>query len=300
MAKGQRGLITTAQMLDLGLTRSTVRALVGHGALVVIERNVFELVGSPGGYAHDAMRAVLAIGPPIAVSVGSAARLYGFDQLGHGTIDVALPPGRRTRRTCATVHHRRLPQGDVIDWRGLPVTAPPRLLADLVLEPYDTRLLVRVADHLFVARLLTPRSLAAGLAGLAWHPGHPALSRLIEGHLDGWRIKGRVPDSGREIELVRSLVGAGLPAPVRQFRLELDGALVFIDLAIAEYMVAIEFDSFEVHCGRGSFDADRRRVDDLTAVGWRVIQVTSSMSDAEVVRRVGRAIEQQRRALGRG
>ena len=298
LGRTQRGLLTTAQLRAAGCSHDAVRTLVAVGALVRLERNVFTLVGAVGGYAHDCTRAVLAIGDPVAVSHGSGARLCGFAELGEGVIEVTLPPGRRTRRTCALVHTRPLPQGDVMTWRKLPVTAPPRTLADLVLERYDSKFLGRLVDHLFVAHLLTPRSLALGIEGLGWHPGITALRRLAEVHLEGMRVTGRIPDSVREAELTRLLLAAGLPAPVRQQGLEIDGRLVSIDLAIPQFMVAIEFDSFEVHSGRGRFDDDRRRVDDLTALGWRVVQVTSAMSDAEVVRRIARAIQQQRVALG--
>ncbi|HET9692438.1 MAG TPA: type IV toxin-antitoxin system AbiEi family antitoxin domain-containing protein [Acidimicrobiales bacterium] len=294
LAKGQRGLVTAAQLAGIGLTPKQVAALVSAGLLEHLERNVYRLAGAVPGYVHDALRAVLAIGEPVAVSHGSAARVWGFDELGEGLIEVTLPPGRRTTRRCARVHRRALPPGDVVAWRGLPVTAPARVLADLVLEPYDSRFLGRVVDHFFRLRVLTARSLLVAIGGLSWHPGHVALARMADLHLDGLRVRGRPPDSDRERDVERMLVRAALPAPVRQHPVDCGDHLLFIDLALVDDRVAIEYDGFAAHSGRFDFDDDRRKADDLTALGWRVVLVTSAMSEPEVVRRVSRAVEGQR------
>jgi very-short-patch-repair endonuclease len=76
---------------------------------------------------------------------------------------------------------------------------------------------------------------------------------------------------------VRLLVHrAGLPAPVAQFRVfDSDGFVGRVDFAHPEYRLAIEYDGLW-HAEPGQFAKDRRRLNRLSAAGWRVIFVTAA------------------------
>jgi very-short-patch-repair endonuclease len=70
---------------------------------------------------------------------------------------------------------------------------------------------------------------------------------------------------------------AGLPDPVPNHGLVLDGQRRFLDVAWPEHMVVLEFDGYEPHMVRAVFDDDRVRQNSLVAAGWTVFRVTSRM-----------------------
>ena len=101
-------------------------------------------------------------------------------------------------------------------------------------------------------------------------------------------IANRVPGyhpSGSDLEswVFDALVGAGLPAPVRQFKVVVAQRNYYLDLAYPNVKLDIEVDGFEFHRGRDVFDADRRRQNDLVGAGWTVLRFTSRTSVSEIV-----------------
>jgi len=92
-----------------------------------------------------------------------------------------------------------------------------------------------------------------------------------------------------------ALVAAGLPAPLQQYRVRLNGRTFRIDLAYPERRVAIELDGWDCHRTRSAFDADRARADALVVDGWTLLRFTSRSSDAEIVGCVAAALEQNGR-----
>ncbi|MDQ4057731.1 MAG: DUF559 domain-containing protein [Actinomycetota bacterium] len=83
------------------------------------------------------------------------------------------------------------------------------------------------------------------------------------------------PESKFERDLSRLISRAGLPAPVRQYRVRHEGRVVArIDIAYPEQRIAIEADSYECHGDLGSFEEDRERNSILAALGWRILQFT--------------------------
>ena len=106
------------------------------------------------------------------------------------------------------------------------------------------------------------------------------------------RIPGYDPgESDLEINTLRTIVAAGLPMPVQQHRIVLNGKRCRIDLSYPPEKVAMELQSWDWHGGRESFDDDKARMSDLTAIGWRGIEITSRHSAADIVRWVSGALE---------
>ena len=295
LAALQHGLITSAQMRALGYSRDAIAGLVDRGALARTGTGLLRVVGTDGPGGPGSVQALTAVvllsRTPIAVSHGSAARLWGFGELGEGWCDLTVEPGRHLRRHVdATYHLRALPPGSVAERSGLPVTDPVRTLADLALQRWDRALLTRFVDHLLKVRHVGVRDLLLGAERLGVHAGRAAVALLLAGHLEGARLDDTQAAIDREGWVRRIAAAAGLPPLVPQHGVDLGDRMVWIDLAFPSSMVAIEFDSWQWHAGRTRFDADRRRWDDLAAAGWRVVVLTSAMSEAEVVRRIARAV----------
>jgi very-short-patch-repair endonuclease len=91
------------------------------------------------------------------------------------------------------------------------------------------------------------------------------------------------------------LIRAGLPEPTMQHTVEINGKRSRIDLCYPDARIAIEFDSWQFHSGRRSFDEDRARANQLVLLGFAVLQFTSKSSNQTIVDTVGAALQRASR-----
>ena len=104
--------------------------------------------------------------------------------------------------------------------------------------------------------------------------GTSLLDRLILERIDGQHRSA----NELEAETRKVLRRAGLPDPVRQFRVVLpSGKERFLDLAYPDLMIAIEVDGYEWHSTRSDWVADQIRNNELVALGWRIFRVTAEV-----------------------
>ena len=83
-------------------------------------------------------------------------------------------------------------------------------------------------------------------------------------------------ESPQETRLRLTLQRSGLPAPVAQYRVrDGDRVVARVDFGWPARKVALEYDGLW-HGESGQFAKDRRRLNRLTAAGWRVIFVTAA------------------------
>lgn len=83
-------------------------------------------------------------------------------------------------------------------------------------------------------------------------------------------------ESPQETRLPPVIARAGLPPPVAQFRVfDDDGFVARADFAYPDRRLLIEYDGLW-HGEPGQFAEDRRRLNRLTAAGWRVVFVTAA------------------------
>jgi very-short-patch-repair endonuclease len=86
--------------------------------------------------------------------------------------------------------------------------------------------------------------------------------------------KGRPSASAFETRLNRLLLRAGLPA-MREYTVWDGGRFVArVDFCFPDAKLIIEADGFRWHSGRRAWQRDRERRNELTALGWTVIQMT--------------------------
>jgi hypothetical protein len=90
-------------------------------------------------------------------------------------------------------------------------------------------------------------------------------------------------DSDRELDLLRLLGGAGLPAPVLGHRVRLGRHTYKLDIAWPEVLVALEFDGWDTHRTFTAFHGDRQRLRRLVAAGWRIVPVTARTDSHELI-----------------
>jgi hypothetical protein len=231
----------------------------------------------PDVYVHrdldvtHAVRARVAAGvllPEAVVSGRSAAVLWGVG-LADADDDVELTrpsashpvrvPGLRVRRAgiAPELVRRR---------HGVRVTSPEatavRLACCLPLEEA-----VIAVDRLTVSGIvdLGPiRDLASSVRGAG-----SARARRAVALADG------LAESPQETRLRLLLGTSGLPMPVAQYRVVVDGrSIARVDFAWPDRKIALEYDGLW-HAEPGQFARDRQRLNRLRAAGWQVVFVTA-------------------------
>ena len=222
------------------------------------------------GVTHEvrAVAAAALVLPGAVVTGRSAAVLWGVDLAGEDDdVELTLPPERHpVRATGLTVHRARLAGPDVLRRCGVPTTTPEATALDLAgrLE----------GDHAVVA---VDRVLSTGLVDLV-----PLRARAAQATGRGsararavCALADERSESPQETRLRLLVVRSGLPAPVPQFSVRVDGRFVArVDLAWPDQRVAVEYDG-RWHAEPGQFARDRQRLNRLQAAGWRVVFVTA-------------------------
>jgi G:T-mismatch repair DNA endonuclease (very short patch repair protein) len=156
----------------------------------------------------------------------------------------------------------------VVDRRGLSRTGPVRTAVELV-RRHGVEDGVVLLDRLVQAGLTDLAAVRAAAAALPRCRG----SRVAR---DVTRLADGLAESPQETRLRLLLHRAGLPAPVAQFRIfDAEGLVARADFAYPERRLAIEYDGLW-HAEPGQFAKDRKRLNRLSAAGWRVIFVTAA------------------------
>jgi Transcriptional regulator, AbiEi antitoxin/Protein of unknown function (DUF559) len=270
LAGRQYGVVSRAQLLELGLGEDAIDARLSSGRLYRLHRGIYAvghmIVPREGRW----LAAVLSIGEEAVLSHRSAAALWGIRQVtAHARIDVSAPrltrapPGIRR-------HYVRLAPGEVTTICRIPVTTLARSLFDIAAEVSDEGFegALREAEYLHRFRLESLEEL------LKRHPGRrgvttikTCLRRL------GRRPRGRTR-SRLEVRFAALLARTDLPRPELNVLLDLDGFKVEADCLWRDQRVVVELDGGKAHRTRVAFEADRERDRRLQAAGWRVIRLT--------------------------
>ncbi|MGH9276685.1 MAG: type IV toxin-antitoxin system AbiEi family antitoxin domain-containing protein [Acidimicrobiales bacterium] len=250
----QRGLITRAQALEIASV-DAIRHRLESGRWVRVGAGVYRLAGVRVTWEQRALAACLIAQPHAVVSHRAAAVLFGVSGFRPGRVEITVPPGRGARNPLARVHRSSVKPRSVRD--GVPVTPPARMLSDLS-RVVGEQLLEEAVDDVLCRRLVRldrvePTTVALATVLAAWQGDGEAQMAV-------------------EMRVVRALLAAGLPHPVRQHWI-LD-AHARIDLAYPDARIAIELDSFRWHGGRRPFDSDRARGNRIVAAGWRLLRAT--------------------------
>lgn len=270
VASLQYGVLSTAQLHQLGCSRRQVARRLASGEWVAAHPGVLVVAGTTPSFEADLKAATLAAGGTVA-SHRSAARLFGLDGFAEAPVEVLVPRPRHPRLTGVVVHTTgHLPPEHVTVHRGIPVTTVPRTLCDLgaVVEPDR---LERALDDAI------RRGLALmDLQRLALDTGDVAGVRALQRLLARPERAGRVPDSIFERLVERLLAAAALPPFVRQHEVRDErGRLVArVDLAFPVVQVAVEAHSDAWHHGARRGERDRRRDRALAALGWERIYLS--------------------------
>ena len=260
VAGRQRGYITRAQLIEIGLGPEAVKSRVRTQRLVVVHRGVYAVGHAPQAYTDRAYAALLACGSKSFLAHGSAASLWGVFKRWWMPFEVIAPTARR--RPGIRIHRATLAREDVTRHLGIRVTSPARTILDVAPRLTD-KALTRAVNDMRIARRLKLEHLADLVARLPRHPGASRIRPLIE-----------TPTGVTRSELEDAFVAFadtfGLPKPEINARVE----GYEVDVLFRKQRVIVELDGYEFHGTRRAFERDRERDAALLAAGYVTIRIT--------------------------
>jgi hypothetical protein len=184
IAQDQWGLITRRQAERAGTAPATLDRLTADGR--VLERvtyGVYHLVGAPLPDHLDLRAAWLQLAPETlawervptqgVVSHRSAAELYGLGHLPAYRHEFTLPSRRQSRRPDVRLHHRDFDDAEWISLRGMLVTRPSRIAADLLAGHEDPEAVGHLIADAIRGAFDYPDTFADSLAPFAARFGLP-------------------------------------------------------------------------------------------------------------------------------
>lgn len=273
-ARTQLGLVTTAQVAEIGAASDLARRLTAAGRLERVGRRTLRVAGAPTSHAQQVLAACLDTGG--AASHRTAAVLHGLHGFPAGPIEVTV--GRALhhgRHPLATIHtSTNLPTDDLVRVGPIPVTGVARTflgLAALVpLVPEET------------IRTALGAAARDGLVSDAWlwwrlerlrcrgRNGVATMERILRD-----RVSLGPTESWLEQRFLELLAEHGLPTPEVQRRVRHRGSFVArVDLAFAPARLAIELEGYAHHSTREDRSRDERRRNRLILAGWTVMVFT--------------------------
>jgi hypothetical protein len=177
IADEQWGLITKQQVEMAGVAWSTLARRVEQGFLERIAHGVYRVRGG-GEPDHLELRAAwLQLEPGVpawertaaagVVSHRSAAALYGIGHLSADRHEFTLQARKQTRRKDVRLHRGDVDDVDCITLRGLPVTRPSRIAADLLADRADLGAVAQLISDALRGAFDYPGSVATAIAPYA-------------------------------------------------------------------------------------------------------------------------------------
>ena len=201
----------------------------------------------------------------------AAARNWGFRGFEHAPVEVAMTGNKRAHGLGFVAHRvddRLLPE--ITEVRGIPTTSVRRTLLDLAAVNHH---LTESSLDQALRQELVPLSGIWLLYEQEWIRGRRGVAILRRLLID--RTVGQAPSDSKLETLMGRLIGSSnLPAPIRQFPVQLSYGGILLDFSYPDLLIDIECDSYAFHMDREAFERDRRRDAELQARGWVVLRFT--------------------------
>jgi very-short-patch-repair endonuclease len=283
IARRQQGRVSYRQLIAAGLSPRVIGRLIRRGLLRVAHRGVYAVGHDVPTVLGDEVAALLAVGPPVALSHQSAAAFWEIWPRKPDEVELSVPGQRAKSRAGIRVHRcRTLTAADIATRQGLPVTTPERTILDLA-EHHTDREVERAFDESLARRLISPTKIRALLARSPGRTGQRVLTQLA----DPERAAGVTREAAEE-RMLALIRGAGLRDPERNVSI---GPYV-VDMIWPERLVIVEVDSYQWHSGPAAFKRDRRKHAYLTDHGHEVHRVTWEMMEdpLPLIARLARAV----------
>jgi very-short-patch-repair endonuclease len=262
LADRQHGVVTRRQLLAMGVGRGSIDWRVGT-RLHPVHRGVYAVGHSALTREGRWLAAVLACGPHAVLSHRSAAALWGIRPSAAAAVEVAVATsvGRRHRRGIAVHRTRALPQSELTELAGIPLTTLARTLLDLAVV-LDRRGLEKAIDD---AERLGLFDLTSIHAAFRSHPGRHALARALERGAEPIVTRSELEEHFLTLCERQDIPRPKVNARVGRFE---------VDFLWPNRRLIVETDGRASHETRAAFERDRARDAELTANGYRVVRFT--------------------------
>jgi very-short-patch-repair endonuclease len=231
------------------------------------------------------MAAVLACGPPAALSHRSGAGLLGIRRDNRARTDVSLPSPSARRRPGIDVHaSTTLRAADITTVDRIRCTTVARTLVDLG-DVVDRRAVERAVDRAEVLQLFDLRAVEEALERAGPRRGAGTLRAVLANLEEPTLTREELEE--RFLALCRS---AALPSPSVNAWITLDDGVVYqADFLWRMEKLIVETDGRGVHTTARAFEHDRLRDQRLTLAGFTVVRFTWRQVSSEP-RRVATAL----------
>ena len=267
----QHGVATDAQIRAVGVSADVQRRMIGRGVLLRCAPGVVGDAGTGSTWRRRAMAATLAPGAAGVLTGASSARLHGLD--GFDDIEriiVTVPHGSRLRVAAdvTVVQSRHLVEHDIIEVDGIRTLTIAATLVALARVRHASRAQAldgALRDGADPARLRETfeRHRRFGARGPS-----ELISMLDE------RVGSRLPRSWFQRIASEMLARHGITTVDEWAVRDERGMLVAeLDLAVVEYQVGIECQSWEWHGTPSAQRADSTRKRRLRRLGWEIIEL---------------------------
>ena len=267
----QYGVVSVAQLRGLGASRAAIRHRVERGIWTKAAHTVLRVAGAPVTWESQVVAHVLAAGEGAVASHRTAAAVWKLEGGRRDLVELTVPTERRYRSEGVVTHHSTdLDRIRAVRRDGITVTPVDRSILDL--GAVTGRRMVQLAvDNARRRQLTTWDRLLDTLVVHArrGRDGVGTLRAVLDDHF-GEVV---VTDSGFERLVISVLRDAGLPMPVLQHEVCVNGRTFRLDLAYPDARVAIELDG-SVHLERQVWEADHARQNALILAGWTLLRFT--------------------------
>lgn len=195
LGSSQRGLVTTSQAEQYGISRVTLGRLRDRELIYQARRGVYALPTAGDESLQDLHAAWLSTDPTeiaeqrlsqpdIAVSHISAARVHGLGDLVAPHHEFTSTIRRRSSQPDVRIHRGDLPDDDVVVISGLPVTSILRTVGDIAGGGVDLDHLAYVVRDALSSPQVRPRDLGRRLDKVAARQGFDNGDALVEASLE--------------------------------------------------------------------------------------------------------------------
>ena len=284
LAARQFGVLSVAQLRELGVERGAVGKAVRAGRLHRVHHGVYALGHTVLRVEGHRLAAVLACGPGAVLSHRSAASHWGLlatDQVG---IDVTAPRSRQGVPGIRLHTSRSLDAQDTTRHEGIPITTVHRTLLDLAATARDDQLERALAQAMYL-QLYDQRAIDDVIARSNGHRGTNVLKEAT-------KQEPQITKSAWEIRMLRLVRSARLPEPICNRPLHApDHGECKPDFYWPAHNLIVETDGWEAHRTLAAFRSDRAKDAALTAAGYRVLRFTWDIHDATILRRLNALLQ---------
>lgn len=288
LLSAQHGVATSGQILER-LTRRQFKSAVNTGVLERMWQGIYS-AGEPTDEVR--LRGLdLSTGKRVAVCLGTAAALFGFDTEQPRDLHVLNPPGCALRDADGLVVHRR--------------DGAPLVVADGRRTTAPAWTAIEVARSLRRGRSLATldAALRSGTCSLPdlWRAALEQKGRRgIVAVRDLLPLADARSESPMESEARLAMLDGNLPVPELQYEIvDGNGELRRLDFAWPEFHVAAEYDGVDWHGESNQMLRDRRRHNALGDVDWTVIPIVFEdvrYHPSDMVGRIGGRLQHARAA----